>query len=76
MTHDEDEKRRLAAERPGDAEHTRRDMSYSPASGRETEELQKRPEDSRALDDPEIDASRVRVLPGTGGPDDPGDVGE
>lgn len=28
--------------------------------------------DSAALDDPEIDESKVQVLPGTGGPDDVG----
>ncbi len=29
---------------------------------------------SEALDDDEIDASGVRTLPGTGGPDDVGDI--
>jgi hypothetical protein len=28
--------------------------------------------DSAAFDDPEVDASKVEVLPGTGGPDDVG----
>ena len=30
--------------------------------------------ESAALDDHEIDSSKVRVLPGTGGPDDVGDT--
>ena len=30
--------------------------------------------DSAAFDDPEIDAEKVEVLPGTGGPDDVGDT--
>jgi hypothetical protein len=30
--------------------------------------------DSAAFDDPEIDAEKVQVLPGTGGPDDVGDI--
>lgn len=56
-----------------DSEQTGKDVSYSPSSGRETEELQDSP-DSAALDDTDIDAADVNVLPGTGGPDDTGDV--
>ncbi|MET0842698.1 MAG: hypothetical protein ABWY23_02530 [Mycetocola sp.] len=56
-----------------DSEQTGKDVSYSPSSGRETEELQKS-SDSAALDDTDIDAADVNVLPGTGGPDDVGDV--
>jgi hypothetical protein len=51
-----------------------KDMRYSPASDTDTEELQDDQPDSPALDDPEIDADAVNVLPGTGGPDDEGDV--
>ena len=51
---------------------TEKDMSYSPSSGRETEERQKSPARSRATDD--VDESEVQVLPGTGGPDDTGAV--
>jgi hypothetical protein len=49
-----------------------KDMSYSPASDSETEELQ----DSTvpAAVDSEIDYSKVKTLPGTGGPDDGGDI--
>ena len=56
-----------------DSEQTGKDVSYSPSSGRETEELQGS-SDSAALDDADIDAADVNVLPGTGGPDDVGDV--
>jgi hypothetical protein len=45
-----------------DDDQTRKDTSYSPASERETAEKQ---------DDSE---GRRRVLPGTGGPDDSGDL--
>jgi hypothetical protein len=56
-----------------DTEQTGKDVSYSPSSGRETEELQDSP-DSQAFDDTDIDAGNVNLLPGTGGPDDVGDV--
>ncbi|WP_022882884.1 hypothetical protein [Gryllotalpicola ginsengisoli] len=56
-----------------DDELTDRDTEYSPASERETQELQDEPvDDSAATDD--IEASRIANLPGTGGPDDTGDV--
>jgi hypothetical protein len=32
------------------------------------------PRHSEAFEDPDIDASKVEVLPGTGGPDDVGDI--
>lgn len=53
-------------------ESLRKDMSYSPAS--EAETRQKQAEKVSETLDPEIDADDVRVAPGTGGPDDPGDV--
>jgi len=55
-----------------DNDFTQRDMSYSPASDTETRELQHEPGESPATDD--VEQSRVRNLPGTGGPDDTGDV--
>jgi hypothetical protein len=58
----------------GDEDLTRKDVTYSPSSGRETEELQHEAGESAALDDPDIDASRVTSLPGTGGPDDVGEI--
>jgi hypothetical protein len=58
----------------GDDALTRKDQTYSPSSGRETEELQHDAGGSAALDDPEIDSSRVTSLPGTGGPDDVGEI--
>lgn len=58
-----------------DTEQTGKDMSYSPSSGRETEVLQDSPDSaSAALDDTDINPDDVNVLPGTGGPDDVGDV--
>jgi len=55
-----------------DTELTRKDTSYSPGSDRETGALQRDPDESPATDD--VEPSRVRNLPGTGGPDDTGDV--
>lgn len=49
-----------------------RDVSYSPSSGRETEEAQRSPRHSRATRG--IDPDAVQTLPGTGGPDDNGEV--
>jgi hypothetical protein len=57
----------------GDEALTDKDTSYSPASETETERKQEEPRDSRALEQ-DVDASQVDVLPGTGGPDDVGDV--
>ena len=51
-----------------------KDTTYSPGSDTDTSELQDSPQSSPALDDPDIDQSAVKVLPGTGGPDDEGDV--
>ena len=56
-----------------DTQQTSKDMSYSPSSARETDALQDSP-DSAALDDTDINPDDVKVLPGTGGPDDVGDV--
>jgi hypothetical protein len=51
----------------------RKDRSYSPAS--ETETARKQAEGSSAAEnDPDIDADDVKVEPGTGGPDDVGEV--
>ncbi|MGT2425514.1 hypothetical protein [Amnibacterium kyonggiense] len=52
----------------------RLDTDYSPSSERETEVLQDDQQGSPALEDPDIDRSKVRVLPGTGDYTDPGDV--
>ncbi len=52
-----------------------KDMLYSPESEREMQSMQSHPvEDSAAVDDQDIDADQVQVLPGTGGPDDVGEV--
>ncbi|MCU1443141.1 MAG: hypothetical protein JWQ59_1291 [Cryobacterium sp.] len=51
------------------------DTVYSPESERETASRQSRDvESSEAVDDEDIDADQVQLLPGTGGPDDVGDV--
>lgn len=50
----------------------RRDISYSPASESETERKQEDPLPDTVDDD--IDPDDVRAVPGTGGPDDVGDV--
>lgn len=55
-----------------DAEQTRKDVSYSPGSEDETAAKQRDPLPNGIDDD--IDVSRVRAVPGTGGPDDAGDV--
>ena len=54
-----------------DSDQTREDTSYSPASEAETQAKQAQ------STPPTIDADaadHVRVAPGAGGPDDPGDV--
>jgi hypothetical protein len=50
----------------------RKDMSYSPASEAETQAKQADPLPDTI--DPDIDPDAVRAVPGTGGPDDVGDV--
>jgi len=52
----------------------RLDTDYSPSSERDVEELQDDQADSPALDDSDIDRGDVRLLPGTGAPDDTGQV--
>ncbi len=47
-------------------------MAYSPSSEAETERKQQDPLPDTIDDD--IDSDDVRVVPGTGGPDDVGDV--
>lgn len=55
-----------------DDEQTRKDVSYSPGSETETAAKQADPLPDGVDDD--IDESRIRAVPGTGGPDDAGDV--
>jgi hypothetical protein len=52
----------------------RLDTDYSPSSERETEELQDDQADSPVFDDPDIDRSAVKLLPGTGDYTDDGEV--
>lgn len=53
-------------------ESLRKDTSYSPASETETQRKQEDPLPETIDDD--IDASGITVVPGTGGPDDGGDI--
>lgn len=57
-----------------DNDQVRRDTAYSPASEREMQSRDEEPQGSAALDDEDINPDDVNVLPGTGGPDDVGDV--
>lgn len=57
-----------------DDEQVEKDTSYSPASEQEMEAREGSPRSSEATKDPDIDQDDVTVLPGTGGPDDQGDV--
>ncbi|MET0805974.1 MAG: hypothetical protein ABWX98_02580 [Lacisediminihabitans sp.] len=45
---------------------------YHDGNERDIAAKQRRPEESAAFDDEEIDSAKVQVLPGTGGPDDVG----
>lgn len=65
--HEEDEDKPAPTIAKDDVDQVRKDRSYSPSSGRETEELQREP----TIDD----APGNGQLPGTGGPDDGGDIG-
>ena len=64
----------MAIQSGNDDDTVQKDMSYSPASGRETEQAQDDPRTSAHLDDPDVDASAVKSVPGVGGPDDAGDI--
>jgi hypothetical protein len=55
-----------------DADAVRKDRSYSPASDAET--AQKQDETLADTIDADIDADQVQVAPGTGGPDDVGEI--
>jgi hypothetical protein len=55
-----------------EADAVRKDRSYSPASESETERKQEDPLPDTIDDD--IDPDDVHVVPGTGGPDDVGDI--
>lgn len=57
---------------PSGAESVRRDTAYAPGSEAETEQKQENPIPDSIDDD--IDTDDVRAVPGTGGPDDVGDV--
>ena len=71
MTHGEQNHGATDDGRLSDQELTEKDTSYSPASEAETRAKQDDPVPDTI--DPEA-ADRVKVAPGTGGPDDPGDI--
>jgi hypothetical protein len=64
----------MAIQSGNDDDTVQKDVSYSPSSGRETEESQDEPRTSPHLDDPEVDEGAVISLPGEGGPDDVGEI--
>ena len=52
-----------------------KDTSYSPASDTDTKALQDATvPPTTGASDAEVDYDKVKVLPGTGGPDDEGDI--
>ena len=55
-----------------EADAVRKDMSYSPGS--ESETAQKQSDTIADTVDDDIDADQVQVAPGTGGPDDVGEI--
>jgi hypothetical protein len=79
MTADESDNR-LGTGDPGEKPPTplsesdlvRKDMSYSPASEDETRRKQEDPLPATIDDD--IDTDQILAVPGTGGPDDTGDI--
>jgi hypothetical protein len=62
-------------ERHDEEQIVRKDTNESPTAEQDTHAKQTNDvSSSAALDDDDIDASDVNLLPGTGGPDDVGDV--
>jgi hypothetical protein len=61
-------------EKHNEEEIVRKDTNESPTSETDTAVKQTDSVESSATDDGDIDESDVNLLPGTGGPDDVGDV--
>jgi hypothetical protein len=61
-------------ENHNEEEIVRKDTNESPTSESDTRVKQDESVESSATDDPEIDERDVTLLPGTGGPDDVGDI--
>ena len=58
-----------------DKSNLEKDTSYTPASDSDTEALQNTTvPPTTGASDPEVDYDKVKTLPGTGGPDDEGDI--
>ncbi|WP_238706999.1 hypothetical protein [Microbacterium lushaniae] len=66
------ERAAAAGEALPESQAVRKDMSYSPASESDTQHKQDDPLPDTIDDD--IDPDDIRAVPGTGGPDDVGDV--
>jgi hypothetical protein len=64
----------MAIQSGNDDDTIDKDRSYSPASEQEQRRAQEDPRSSSTLDDPEVDSGSVKSLPGTGGPDDVGEI--
>lgn len=71
---DEQQRKPIIESPPNVDPSERKDTDYSPSSDREVSELQQDQAGSPALQDPDIDRSKVKVLPGTGDYTDTGDV--
>ena len=74
MSDNHDDVRRKAEENDEELHDQDPVTDLSPSSERETEALQKSHRSSPATEDEDIDPDNIKVLPGTGGPDDTGDV--
>lgn len=57
-----------------ESERRAAETAYTPSSERETEVLQNPERDAEALREDDVDPDQVKVVPGTGGVDDTGDV--
>ncbi|AZS43746.1 hypothetical protein [Microbacterium oleivorans] len=70
--HDADEPTAATDTAHSQSDHVDHDTAYSPGSETETQQKQ----DERVSDDvdSDIDESQVQVAPGTGGPDDVGEI--
>src|SRR5919199_1018212 len=71
---DEQQRKPIIESPPNVDPSERKDTDYSPSSDREVSELQQDQAGSPALQNPDIDRSKVKVLPGTGDYTDTGDV--
>lgn len=64
----------MATQSGNDPETVRKDRTYSPSSDEETRARQERPSESPTAKEGDVNEDAVTTKPGTGGPDDAGDV--